>query len=83
MLIVRLSRIGRKRKPFYRIVVAEKRRHVKKKFLEALGTYDPISKEFKVKEDRVKYYVDLNIELSDTVRALFVKNNLVKETVKK
>lgn len=79
MLTIRLRRIGRIHKPQYRIVVAEKHRHATKKFVETLGFYDPVKKDFKVDKERVKHWLNLNIEMSDTVKSLFVKHSLIKK----
>jgi small subunit ribosomal protein S16 len=78
MLTIRLRRIGRTHKPQYRIVVAEKHKHATKKIVEMLGFYDPISKDFKIDKDRAKHWLDLNTEMSDTVKALFVKHSIIK-----
>lgn len=77
MLTIRFQPIGRKHRKFYRVVVAEKHRFVSKKFLEILGWYNPITKEVKLQEDRVKHYVSLNTETSESVQSLFKKQNLV------
>jgi small subunit ribosomal protein S16 len=77
MLTIRLCRFGRVHKPHYKIVVAEKHRHVSKKFVETIGYYNPVTKEFKVNLERAKYWLSLNVELSDTVRALFTKNSVI------
>ncbi len=77
MLTIRFQPIGRKHRKFYRVVVAEKHRFVSKKFLEILGWYNPITKEVKLQEDRVKHYVALNTETSESVQSLFKKQNLV------
>jgi len=77
MLTIRLCRFGRVHKPHYKIVVAEKHRQVSKKFVEAIGYYNPITKEFKVNLERAKYWLSLNVELSHTVKALFTKNSVI------
>jgi small subunit ribosomal protein S16 len=77
MLTIRLCRFGRVHRPHYKIVVAEKHRHVSKKFVEAIGYYNPITKKFKVNLERTKYWLSLNVELSNTVRALFTKNSVI------
>lgn len=74
MLTIRLSRHGKKHDPVYRIVVAEKHRHVSKQYKEILGFYNPKTKDFSIKEDRLKYYLDLNIETSETLKSLFKKH---------
>jgi small subunit ribosomal protein S16 len=77
MLTIRLCRFGRVHKPHYKIVVAEKHRHVSKKFVETIGYYNPITKEFKVNLERARYWLSLNVELSHTVKALFTKNSVI------
>lgn len=79
MLIIRLHRVGRIHKPFYRVVLAEKHKHVSKKFIHNFGTYNPVTKELNIREkENLKKYLDLNVELSDTVRALLKKGSYVK-----
>lgn len=77
MLTIRLQRVGRKNQPVFRIVLAEKHRAAKKKAVESLGVYNPRSKEFTVKEERVKYWLEKRIPLSPTVHNLFVTKNLI------
>jgi len=79
MLIIRMSRTGRVHKPFYRIVVAEKQKSVSKKFLYNVGTFDPAKNEFKISDKaNLEKYLKLNVELSDTVKALLTKNGYLK-----
>ena len=78
MLTIRLRRIGRIHQPQFRIVVAEKHRHTTKLVHEDLGIYNPLTKEFKVNVERVNYWVGLNIEMSETVQAIFKKNSVIK-----
>lgn len=79
MLVIRLHRIGRVHKPFYRLVLAQKHKHVSKKFIHNFGTYNPITKELKIIEaEKLQKYLDLNVELSDTVRSLLKKNSYIK-----
>ncbi len=71
MLMIRLSRIGKKKKPFYRVVVIEKSRARNGRVKEAVGTYDPLKKpaEIKLDADRVKYWLGCGAQPSDTVRS--------------
>jgi len=77
MLIIRLQRTGKKNQADFRIVLAEKQAPVNKKFTEVLGSYNPRKKDFKAKEDRVKYWIDQHVELSPTVHNLFVAHKLL------
>ena len=59
MLKIRLSRIGGKQRPFYRVVVVEERSKRTGSYVELLGTYNPLSepKEIKLKQDRIDYWI--------------------------
>jgi len=73
VLSIRLARIGKKKKPFYRVVVIEKSRPRNGRTLEVVGTYDPLQKPALVKLDaeRVKYWLGCGAQPSDTVRSFF------------
>lgn len=73
MLTIRLSRIGKRKQPTYRIIVIEKHRDPWAKYLELLGNYNPRSKQLEVKIDRVKYWVSKGAELSASVNNLLIK----------
>lgn len=78
MLTIRLQRTGTKNKPAFRLVLAEKEKSASKKFQEVLGHYNPTSKAFGIKdEERLKYWIGKNIELSPTVHNLLVEKKLV------
>ena len=65
---IRLARHGRKKKPFYRIVAADKEMPRNGRFLELLGTLDPLSdpQTVSLKEDRVKHWISVGAQPSDT-----------------
>ena len=71
MLTIRLSRIGKKKKPFYRVVVIERTRPRDGRVVEAVGTYDPLKKpaEIKLNADRLKHWLGVGAQPSDTVRS--------------
>ncbi len=72
---IRLTRHGRKKKPFYRVVAANSEAPRDGKFLEILGTYDPLKDpaEFKVDSSKVDKWLSLGAKPSDTVRSLLKK----------
>lgn len=72
MLTIRLARIGKKKHPFYRVVVTEKTRPRNGRFVEIVGTYDPRKKPsaVDVDRDRVQYWISKGAQPSDTVRSL-------------
>ncbi|MBS1840579.1 MAG: 30S ribosomal protein S16 [Acidobacteria bacterium] len=74
MLTIRLSRIGKKKKPFYRVVVIERTRPRDGRVVDAVGTYDPLQKPagIKLDADRVKHWLSKGAQPSDTVRS-FIK----------
>jgi small subunit ribosomal protein S16 len=72
LLRIRLSRRGAKKKPFYRVVVAEKSSARDGRFLEILGHYDPCKDPalIDLKMDRVNHWIQSGAQPSDTVRTL-------------
>jgi small subunit ribosomal protein S16 len=75
VLMIRLARIGKKKHPFYRVVVTEKTRPRNGRFVEIVGTYDPSKKPAGVMldQERVKYWLGKGAQPSDTVRS-FIRN---------
>jgi len=69
---IRLARFGRRHHPVYRIVVMDSRRPREGKFVDVIGTYDPIRHEI-VKFDEEKYnrWVSLGAEVSDRAKAIY------------
>jgi small subunit ribosomal protein S16 len=78
VLAIRLARIGKKKRPFYRIVVTEKTRPRNGRFVEIVGTYDPLKKpaEIKLNAERIKYWLGCGAQPSDTVRS-FLRNQKI------
>jgi len=72
VLTIRLARIGKKKRPFYRVVVTEKTRPRNGRFVEIVGTYDPLKKPaaVEVNRERVEYWLGKGAQPSDTVRSL-------------
>jgi len=72
VLTIRLSRFGKRKKPFYRVVVIESSKARNGRVVEAVGTYDSLKKpaEVKLDADRVKYWLGNGAQPSDTVRSL-------------
>ena len=78
MLTIRLSRIGKKNKPMYRLIISEKSRDPYGRALEILGSYNPYTKELRVKADRIKYWVSKGSGMSATVNNLLVEKGIIK-----
>ena len=72
---IRLARHGAKKSPFYRIVVADSESPRNGRYLENVGTYDPLFDPAKVilKSERVRYWMNQGAEPTDTVRSLLKK----------
>lgn len=76
MLAIRLTRMGAKKKPFYRVIVTEKRSKRDGKFVEIVGHYNPISNptQLVINHERVDYWIRCGAQPSDTVRSLIRKS---------
>ena len=79
MLGISLMRMGAKKKPFYRIVVKEKRSKRDGKYLENVGTYDPMADpaEVNLVHDRIQYWISVGAQPTETVASL-IKHNPVQ-----
>lgn len=79
MVKIRLKRIGMKKKPFYRIVVADERSPRDGRFIEEIGTYDPLTNPATVvvKADRATYWIGNGAQPTDTVKALLKKSGVL------
>ena len=75
MVKIRLRRMGAKKAPFYRIVVADSRCPRDGRFIEEIGTYDPMAEGENIKVDleRAKYWIANGAQPTDTVRGLLKK----------
>lgn len=78
MLTIRLSRIGKKNKPMYRIIISEKARDPYGRALEILGSYNPYSKKLQSEDERIKYWISKGAGMSPTANNLLVKHNIIK-----
>jgi len=81
---IRLARLGAKKRPFYRIVVADSRSPRDGRFKEIVGTYDPNSEPAKieVKDDKVRAWLNKGAEPTDTVNSLFKQAGFTLNEVK-
>ena len=72
---IRLARGGRKKRPFYRIVVASSEAPRDGRFIERIGTYNPLpdTAEVKIDSDRLQYWLQQGAKPTDTVRNLIQK----------
>ena len=79
---IRLTRMGDKKSPFYRIVVADSRSPRDGKFIEVLGTFNPLVEpaEIKIQNDLVQSWIAKGATPTDTARAVLVKAGALKAT---
>jgi len=78
---LRLKRMGAKKAPFYRIVVADSRSPRDGKTIDLIGTYNPLTTpaEVKIDEEKVKYWLSNGAIPTDTVRNILSKNGTLKK----
>ena len=80
-VILRLRRMGSKKRPFYRIVAADNRFQRDGRFLEICGYYDPMVKPYKlhVERDKIEAWLGKGAQMSETVESLLRKEGIVQE----
>ncbi|MFP4686821.1 MAG: 30S ribosomal protein S16 [bacterium] len=80
---IRLQRMGRKKKPYYRIVVTDSRAGTSAGYIESLGNYRPIAsgndEELVLDQERVEHWLGCGAQPSDTVKDLFSKAGFNKD----
>jgi small subunit ribosomal protein S16 len=84
MVTIRLRRTGKKKQPSYRVVVADSRSPRDGKFIEILGFYNPVRQpqELEIKADRVRHWMSVGAQPSDTVVRLLKRLNVLDENGK-
>ena len=78
MLTIRLSRIGKKKKPIYRLIISEKSKDPYGRALEILGTYNPFTKELIAKKERIEHWLKNGSGMSASVNNLLIEKNIIK-----
>ncbi len=83
MVKIRLTRVGRKKAPFYRVIVADSRRARDGKFIEIIGRYQPLNKnqeeQITCDEERALYWLHNGAQPTETVRALLRRQGIMKK----
>ena len=76
---IRLRRMGAKKTPFYRVVVADSRYARNGRFIEEIGTFNPLSDpaEIKIDAEAAKKWIGNGAQPTDTVKALLKKSNII------
>lgn len=81
---MRLTRMGDKKTPFYRVVVADSRVARDAKYIDLIGTYNPLTNpaEVKIDAEKAKTWIKNGAQPTDTVKALLVKEGIVESDKK-
>ena len=83
MLTIRLSRHGRRKNAFYRLIISEKHKDTQSNYLEQLGHYNPHTKKAVFSLERIAYWLTKGAQMSNTVHNLFVKEGVIKADKKR
>lgn len=80
MVKIRLRRMGKKKSPFYRIVVADSRSPRDGRFIEEVGYYDPMTdpNEIKIDKEKVQKWLDSGAQPTETVKTLLKKSGAIE-----
>jgi small subunit ribosomal protein S16 len=75
MTTIRLTRLGRKKRPFYRIVVTDSRKRRDSGWIEVIGYYNPMTEPatFKIDEERLAYWKSVGAQMSEKIKKLTSK----------
>ena len=78
---IRLKRMGMKKKPFYRVVVADIRSPRDGRFIEEIGYYNPMTSpaEIKINQERAQYWLGVGAQPTDTAKILLKKTGAIEE----
>ena len=81
MTVIRLTRMGRKKKPFYRIVVTDSRKRRDGGWIESIGYYNPVAnpKVIEFDQERLNYWLSVGAQMSDRVKKITQKKLSEKE----
>lgn len=82
---IRLTRLGNKKAPFYRVVVADARTARDGKAIDKIGTYNPLTEpaEIKIDAEKAKKWLGQGAQPTETARVLLVKSGVLQATTKK
>lgn len=85
MLTIRLQRIGKRKQPYYRLIISEKGRDTQAGSLEILGHYGPTQtpKILELNVDRIKHWLNVGAQTSNTIHNLLVKEGIISGEKKK
>ncbi|MDP2684606.1 MAG: 30S ribosomal protein S16 [bacterium] len=77
MLTIRLSRVGKKKHPIFRVIVSEKVKDTVGDYLELLGHYNPHTNTAELKAERIKHWISKGAQTSGTIHNLLVEQKII------
>ena len=79
MVKIRLTRMGDKKSPFYRIIVADERSPRDGRFIDVIGTYNPLTSpaEIKIDAEKARMWLSNGAQPTDTVKSLFIQQEII------
>jgi len=78
MLMVRLSRVGKKKQPTYRIIIQDKSKDPWGKALEILGNYNPHTKDLVINKERLEYWRGVGAQMSASINNLLIRKEIIR-----
>lgn len=75
---MRLTRMGDKKSPFYRVVVIDSHKARDGQYVDLIGTYNPLTEELNLDAEKAKKWVDNGVQPTETVRTLLVRENVLE-----
>ena len=75
---MRLTRMGDKKSPFYRVVVIDSHKARDGQYVDLVGTYNPLNEELHLDVDKAKKWIDCGVQPTETVRTLLVREKVLE-----
>ncbi|MCM1289260.1 MAG: 30S ribosomal protein S16 [Corallococcus sp.] len=76
---MRLTRMGDKKSPFYRVVVIDSHKARDGQYVDLVGTYNPLNEELNLDVDKAKKWIENGVQPTETVRTLLVRKNVLED----
>ena len=75
---MRLTRMGDKKSPFYRVVVIDSHKARDGQYVDLVGTYNPVNEELNIDAEKAKKWIACGVQPTETVRTLLVRTNVLE-----
>ncbi|MBQ2804884.1 MAG: 30S ribosomal protein S16 [Clostridia bacterium] len=75
---MRLTRMGDKKSPFYRVVVIDSHKARDGQYVDLVGTYNPLNEEIKIDVEKAKKWIACGVQPTETVKSLLVRENVIE-----